>query len=31
VLLRDAEAWMTEQGIADPASFTRVFMPGFAR
>jgi serine/threonine protein kinase/tetratricopeptide (TPR) repeat protein len=30
-LLRDAEAWMTEQGVVDPAAFTRVLMPGFER
>jgi serine/threonine protein kinase/tetratricopeptide (TPR) repeat protein len=28
-MVRDAEAWMLDQGIVDPAAFCRVFLPGF--
>jgi serine/threonine protein kinase len=28
-VVRDAEAWMVDQGIVDPAAFCRVFLPGF--
>jgi serine/threonine protein kinase len=28
-MVRDAEAWMIDQGVVNPAAFCRVFLPGF--